>query len=127
MIAIDLRSRMPIYEQIKNKIMELVVIGALKPNDPLPSIRVLASQLALNFNTVKKAYQDLEADGVVYTVVGRGSFIAEGALGAGHLRDRATEQFRSALQTALASGLSRQQIQEMVEQATAKLGGRSSC
>ncbi len=47
-----------------NQIMELIVVGALKPNDMLPSIRALASQLALNFNTVKKAFQDLEADGV---------------------------------------------------------------
>ncbi len=65
MLVIDLLSRVPIYEQIKNQIMELIVVGALKPNDMLPSIRALASQLALNFNTVKKAFQDLEADGVL--------------------------------------------------------------
>ena len=55
MLIIDPRSRVPVYEQIKNQIMELVVVGVLKEHDPLPSIRTLDSQLYLNFNTVKKA------------------------------------------------------------------------
>ncbi|MGI6325983.1 MAG: GntR family transcriptional regulator [Saccharofermentanales bacterium] len=119
MLVIDLLSRVPIYEQIKNQIMELIVVGALKPNDMLPSIRALASQLALNFNTVKKAFQDLEADGVLYTVVGRGTFVAEGAMSSDHLRNRAIERFKSELSVARASGLTEQQVSEMVAEAYA--------
>lgn len=122
MLVIDLRSRVPIYEQIKNQITELIVVGALKPNDILPSIRVLAAQLALNFNTVKKAFQDLEADGVLYTVVGRGTFVAEGAMNSSRLQVRAIERFKSALDVARASGLTEEQVSEMVNQAYARFG-----
>jgi GntR family transcriptional regulator len=122
MLIIDLRSRVPIYEQIKNQIMELIVIGAYKPDDLLPSIRALASQLSLNFNTVKKAYQDLEADGVLYTVVGRGTFVADGAMSSSHLQNRAIEQFKSALGVARASGLTEKQVLEMVDEAYARFG-----
>ncbi|MDW7656605.1 MAG: GntR family transcriptional regulator [Bacillota bacterium] len=122
MLIIDPRSRVPVYEQIKNQVMELVVVGALQAHDPLPSIRALASQLALNFNTVKKAFQDLEADGVLYTVPGRGTFVAEGAMESSHLQSRAAEQFKLALSVARASGLSEQQVQKMVEEAYAGFG-----
>jgi GntR family transcriptional regulator len=122
MLIIDLRSRVPVYEQIKNQIMELVVVGALKAHDPLPSIRALASQLSLNFNTVKKAFQDLEADGVLYTVPGRGTFVAEDAMNSSHLQSRATEQFKLALSVARASGLTEQQVRKMAEDAYAGFG-----
>lgn len=122
MLIIDQRSRVPVYEQIKNQIMELVVVGALHAHDPLPSIRTLASQLALNFNTVKKAFQDLEADEVLYTVPGRGTFVAEGAMENNHLQSRAAEQFKLALSAARASGLRERQVHKMVEEAYAGFG-----
>ena len=61
MLVIDYRSKTAIYEQIKTQIMELIAVGTLKPHDQLPSIRSLASQLELNFNTVKKAFGELES------------------------------------------------------------------
>lgn len=122
MLAIDLRSRTPIYEQIKNQIMELIVVGALKPHDPLPSIRALASQLTLNFNTVKKAFGDLEADGVLYTVAGRGTFVCENAMASGRVRDRASGQLRTALGIARAGGLSLDEIMKLAEEVFAGFG-----
>ena len=77
MIVLDLQSRVPIYEQLKNKIYELATIGQLKPGDQLPSVRSFARELGVNPNTVQKAYQDLERDGIICSITGKGSFINE--------------------------------------------------
>jgi GntR family transcriptional regulator len=113
MFAIDMRSRVPIYEQIKNQVMELILLGVLKPHEQLPSIRELARDVQLNVNTVKKAFQDLEADGVIYTLTGRGSFVAENALGSTQLKQRAAAELKTALLSARSSGLAREEAQEI--------------
>lgn len=66
----------PIYEQIKEKIIELIISGALKENDKIPSVRELALNLAINPNTIQKAYHDLEAGGYIYSIRAKGSFVA---------------------------------------------------
>lgn len=75
MIKLDLQSRLPIYEQLKEKIIGLVMIGELKPDDQLPSVRSFARDLGVNPNTVQKAYQELEREDITYSVAGRGSYI----------------------------------------------------
>ena len=60
MYQLDLHSRAPIYQQLKEKILRLIMAGAIGPGDPLPSVRVMARELGINPNTVAKAYQDLE-------------------------------------------------------------------
>lgn len=77
MFTIDLTSRTPIYEQIHDKIIGLIVSGTLRENDQLPSVRSLAKDTGVNPNTVAKAYQELERSGIIYSVPGRGSFIAK--------------------------------------------------
>lgn len=77
MFSIDLTSRIPIYEQIYKKIIELIVQGTLCENDQLPSVRSLAKDTGVNPNTVAKAYQELERNGIIYSVQGRGSFISK--------------------------------------------------
>ncbi|MBE6861093.1 MAG: GntR family transcriptional regulator [Ruminococcus sp.] len=77
MFSIDLMSRVPIYEQIYKKIIELIINGTLKENDQIPSVRSLAKEAGVNPNTVSKAYQELERNGVIYSLTGRGSFIAK--------------------------------------------------
>lgn len=77
MFSIDLTSRTPIYEQIYKKIIELIVNGTLSENDQLPSVRNLAKDTGVNPNTVAKAYQELERNGIIYSLQGRGSFIAK--------------------------------------------------
>ncbi len=76
MIKLDLQSRIPIYEQLKQKICELAAIGQLRPNDQLPSVRTFARELGINPNTVQKAYQELEREGIIYSVTGKGSFLS---------------------------------------------------
>ncbi len=77
MFDIDLMSRIPIYEQLYRKVIELILKGVLVEQDKLPSVRNLATQLGVNPNTVAKAYSLLERDGIIYSLAGRGSFIAK--------------------------------------------------
>ena len=78
MIAINYRDPRPIYEQIQAELRRLMLTGALPPGSRLPSVRELAGQLAINPNTIQRAYTQLEAEGYVYTVSGRGTFVSEG-------------------------------------------------
>lgn len=75
-INVDLRSRIPIFEQIINSVRELVILGLMAPDEPLPSVRALAAELAINPNTIQKAYAELERQGVIYSLAGRGNFVA---------------------------------------------------
>ena len=75
MIFIDYKSRKPIYEQLVDNIKSLIVSGVLQRDDQLPSVRQLAQELAINPNTIQKAYTELELQGVIYSLKGRGSFV----------------------------------------------------
>lgn len=76
MITVDMRDRKPIYEQLIDNIRTLAVQGHLKPDEHLPSVRVLAAELAINPNTIQKAYAELERQNVIYSLPGRGNFIS---------------------------------------------------
>lgn len=77
MILIDYKDRRPIYEQVVEKLSELMVRGILEQNSQLPSVRSLATELSINPNTIQRAYAELERQGYIYSVKGRGSFVAE--------------------------------------------------
>lgn len=77
MVQLNYRDAKPIYEQIKEGLRKLVVSGALNTGDKLPSVREMASQLAINPNTIQRAYRELESEGYIYTLVGKGTFVAE--------------------------------------------------
>ena len=77
MIQINYRDSRPLYEQIKERIRRLITTGALSADEKLPSVRELASQLAINPNTIQRAYRELESDGYIYKISGRGTFVAE--------------------------------------------------
>ncbi len=77
MLKIDMRSRTPIYEQIIESIKEQVVKGVLNPGEKLTSVREFAKDMTLNPNTVQKAYQELERQGIICTLRGKGTFICE--------------------------------------------------
>ena len=76
MISLNYRDARPIYEQVRDGLRRLVITGALSPGDKLPSVRSMASTLAINPNTIQRAYDSLEAEGYLYTVAGKGSFAA---------------------------------------------------
>ena len=76
MISINYRDPRPIYEQIKFSLRRLILSGTMQPEERLPSVRELSAQLAVNPNTVQRAYRELEAEGYIYSVAGKGSFVA---------------------------------------------------
>lgn len=76
MIQLDFSDRRPLYEQIKEKFKELIITGAMKEQDKIPSVRELASMLAINPNTIQRAYKELEDEGYIYSQRAKGSFIA---------------------------------------------------
>ena len=76
MISLNYRDSRPIYEQIRDGLRKLIVTGALGADEKLPSVRALAAQLAINPNTIQRAYNELEGEGYIYSVPGKGSFAA---------------------------------------------------
>lgn len=80
MLNIDYRDSRPLYEQVADSFERMAVCGALAPDEQLPSVRQLAMELSINPNTIQKAYSELERRGVVYSVKGRGNFVAGNSL-----------------------------------------------
>ena len=81
MISLNYRDSRPIYEQIKDGLRKLIATGAMAPDEKLPSVRALATQLSINPNTIQRAYNELEGEGYIYSVPGKGSF-ASGSMDA---------------------------------------------
>ena len=78
MIVLDYRDSRPLYQQVKDSLRRMMLTGLLEPDEKLPSVRSLATQLAINPNTIQRAYAELEAEGYIYYVAGRGSFVSAG-------------------------------------------------
>lgn len=80
MIQLDFSDKRPIYEQIKDRIKKLILTGALKPGEKVYSVREMAQKLSINPNTIQKAFRELETEGYIHTVQGKGSFVVTYAL-----------------------------------------------
>ena len=76
MFQLDMKSGKSVYEQVVDKIKELIITGALPEGSKLPSVRELSRQLTINPNTVQKAFRELDRDGYIYTITGRGTFVS---------------------------------------------------
>ena len=76
MIKLDVRDSRPIYEQIKEELKKLIIKGALKTDEKIPSVRILAGGLSINPNTIQHAYRELEAEGYIYSRKATGYFVA---------------------------------------------------
>lgn len=116
MIQIDLQSRVPLYEQLQEQIIRLSMLGILDENQQLPSVRALAREVGVNPNTVAKAYQQLEQQGIIYTVSGRGSFVSPDVLSLQSLRQAALQEVLDAVDKALSRGVSPQQLLDAIRQ-----------
>lgn len=114
MFQIDLLSRIPIYEQLYNNIVLLIIKGVLVENEQLPSVRNLAKSLSVNPNTVQKAYQELERQHFIYSVAGRGNFVA--ALNLDEIRKKSLDDVRMSILEALKVGVSKEEITKMIEE-----------
>lgn len=113
MFSIDTRSREPIYTQLEKNIVKYINLGIYEKDSALPSVRSLACDLGINPNTVSKAYKNLEQQGVIYTVAGKGVFVHKTDLRKVH--KAAEEDVRSALQDAKNAGVDRAAILRIVD------------
>ena len=76
MVHLDYRDVRPIYSQIADGFRSQITAGVLRPEEKLPSVRELAAELAINPNTIQRAYRELEAEGFIYSIPGKGSFVS---------------------------------------------------
>ncbi len=128
-LRIDFRSEIPITTQIVKQIQNRVLSGELKPGDQLPTVRQLATELRVNFNTVARAYRILDSMGLISTQQGRGTYIWSAAQAENRERERrqALEQLtRHYLQDAMALGFSAGQIRALLEEQIEQLSNPSS-
>ena len=115
-IFLDYHSRTPIYEQIKEQIVLDISRGILKKDDQLPSLRQLSAQLGININTVKRALSELEAQGVIYSVAGKGIFISGNAESQNIYLEQSLDAVKNALITAKQMGASEEKITAILKE-----------
>lgn len=114
MIQIDYKSGVPVYDQIVSGISRLAVLGVLEKGAQLPSVRSFAVKLGVNPNTVQKAYIILEGKGIIYSVAGKGSFIAGNDNAKKELMRSAEKTLKDAIVKAKNAGLTKAEITEIV-------------
>ena len=114
MFQLDLKSGVPICEQIVNGFIKLKALGVLSGGDRMPSVRALALKFSVNPNTVQKAYAILESGGIIYSVKGKGSFISEDDSAAQAVINRAKEDFGTAVRSAKELGLDPGALEQII-------------
>ena len=115
-ITIDVKSRTPIFEQLRHNITELALSGILAPDEQLPSVRALACDLAINPNTIQKAYAELERDGIIYSLPARGSFISSDlSAAASSAKAEARNSVSNAIRQAKLLGITKKELVELLE------------
>ena len=116
MILLDYRDVRPIYAQIIDGIKEQITVGILRTGDKLPSVRELASELAINPNTIQRSYRSLESDGWIVTVPGKGCFVCAPAENPVPGRQELLDEFDRITQALLFSGVSRENLAALILQ-----------
>lgn len=114
MIVLDYKDRRPLYEQVAERFQELILKGILPKDMQMPSVRNQAMQLSINPNTIQRAYSELERQGYIYSVKGKGSFVAD----ISSFLDSKKEQWRRSMKGLILEGysigISRKEMEEMV-------------
>ncbi|MBQ7370732.1 MAG: GntR family transcriptional regulator [Blautia sp.] len=120
MIVLDYQDRRPLYEQIVEKFRILILKNALPPGSRMPSVRQLAMELSINPNTIQRAYMELEQDGLIYPVKGKGNFVAE----VDQIRDQSRKLWQEELDTLIKQGtdmdISEEELVELVRESYRK-------
>lgn len=110
MILIDFMDSRPIYEQVVEKFKLLILKGAIEKDEKIPSVRNLAVDLSINPNTIQRAYAELERQGYIYTVKGKGNFAVGGAKLLPQYREEILAQLKELCQTAIMVGMTEEEI-----------------
>ena len=114
MISIDFRDARPIYEQVKDGFRQLIVTGVLPGGSKMPSVRELSGSLAINPNTIQRAYRELEAEGCIVSVPGRGSFVGDISAAAEKRRAELAKELRSLARELRTLGISDRELVEII-------------
>ena len=114
MVTINYRDGRPIYEQVKDDLRRLVVTGAMQPGEKLPSVRELAVSLAINPNTIQRAYRELETEGYICSVAGRGSYVCAQIPDDPARQDALLQQFDAAVQELLYLGMRSEELRRRI-------------
>lgn len=116
MFDLDLKSRIPIYEQLMERMKELIIQGVIKPDERLPSVRSLARELAINPNTIQRAYRELEGEHYIYSLPGKGSFVNRMAGRENSERIKSlSQQFRQLAGELFYLGVTKEQLVALIE------------
>ena len=124
MFELDVQSRRPIYEQLMEKFKELMISEVLREHDQLPSVRILAQELTINPNTIQKAYRQLETDGYIYTIPGKGNFVLPPKNSGNSLKkEKIKSELTKVLGEALYMGIEKKEIYRIVEETSSLAKG----
>ncbi len=118
MIQINWHDPRPIYEQLRDGFRRLILSGVLAPGDRMPSVRELAAALAVNPNTIQRAYRELEAEGCICSAPGRGSFVCESDAAALARRREVAKTLAAAAKELRALGMSEDEIVSLLKEGT---------
>lgn len=125
-ILIDYKDRRPIYEQVIEKFQQMILCGALEPDSAMPSVRSLAMELSLNPNTIQRAYQELERQGYIYTLKGKGSFVSNSMKAADHKRKEIQEELEKSISNAFLAGITEDELCDMIEMSIEKMKNKGN-
>lgn len=123
MISLNYRDARPIYEQVRDGLRHLVVTGAIAAGEKLPSVRAMAARLAINPNTIQRAYTALEEEGYVSPAPGKGAFVVRGAEGENPRQGQLLEQFDALTVELLFLGTPAPELTRRISRAEERRGG----
>ncbi len=115
MIVIDYSDTRPIYEQIVEKLKNYILKGVLPPDSQLMSVRAMAMELSINPNTIQRAYAELEREGFIYTIKGRGNFVRYDAALLDRRKSELVDRMEAVLKEADELGISKEELVEILE------------
>ncbi|MDM5224685.1 GntR family transcriptional regulator [Cytobacillus sp. NJ13] len=124
MFELDVRSRKPIYEQLVERLKELIITEVLTADEQLPSVRTLAHQLTINPNTIQKAYRELESQGYIYSIKGKGSFVSPATPDLNSEKiEKVKIELSKLLSEAIYLGITKHELFKMIQELEAAIGG----
>lgn len=122
MFSLRLQGGIPLSEQLEARIAELIIGGKMAENEKLPAVREVAKALTINPNTVQKTYRQLEQRGLIYSLPGKGSYVAERSQYSSAVLKKAAEEFRQAVINAKKSGLTEEMMTVVINAVSNKEG-----
>ena len=121
MILIDYSDKRPIYEQIAARFEALIVSGVMEADEKLPSVRTLAVELSINPNTIQRAYMELEKDGFIYTVKGKGNFVKRDEELMGRQKEKLLKGLEEQAFACVQQGVKKQEILNCIAKVTGEV------